>query len=94
MIRKEVMRLARALAEKSGLDADSIYAWLMWTGRDKGIHPKRLELCAGEGIVFVAGERDTTYIERVTAAPQRSRYTEDGPDWEGAILARQEPYMD
>lgn len=96
MERKDVRNLAEKLSSVSGLDSDSIYAFLMAVGCNKGINPKKLDFTAGDGIIFLTGERDSYYLERYTpkAKTAWTPYGETGIDYEGMILARQEKYMD
>lgn len=91
-MRKDVKRLAEGLAAVSKLDPDHIYAWLMDVGVGKGCNPCKLQFVAGAGLVFLAGERDSTYIERYVA-PEPWRPCFDGPDYEDLILARQEAWQ-
>lgn len=91
-MRKDVKRLAEGLATVSKLDPDHVYSFLLDVGMMKGCNPCRLQFVAGPGLVFLAGERDSTYIERYVAPePWRPRF--DGPDYEDLILARQEAWQ-
>ena len=101
MIRKDVMKLAESLHEKTSIDTDHIYYWLMEVGRSKGIHPKKLDLISGDGIVFVRNERDYNCLECADRIFRRGRFarafcgSSEGADyWENRILARQEAWMD
>ena len=93
-IRKDVLSLAKRLAEATGIDSAAVYAWLMAVGKEKGCNPRKLDYTAGPGVVFVTGERDVNYLEAYK--PTLEKWTEpySGPDFEDLILARQEAWMD
>jgi len=92
MIRRDVKRLADNLAGVSQINPDHVYSFLLDVGMMKGCNPCKLDFVAGRGVVFLAGERDSTYIERYVA-PEPWTPTFDGPDYEDLILARQERYL-
>lgn len=96
MERKDVRNLAEKLSSVSGLDSDSVYAFLMAAGRYKSKSPTKLDFTTGDGIIFLTGERDNCYLERYTPKVKTAwtPYGETGIDYEGLILARQERYMD
>lgn len=101
MYRKDVMKLAESLHEKTSLNTMGIYEWLMDVGREKGINPTKLVLISGDGIVFVENERDYNCLECMDRIYRRGRFapafggsSAGSHYWENRILARQEAWMD
>ena len=95
-VRKDVWHLAEDLSEKSGLDVDSIYAFLMYCGKEKGCSPRKMTWTAGPGIVFLAGERDTYYLQtyRSYNPPAPSVYDGMADHYYNLIMDRQESWYD
>lgn len=90
MKRVHVERFAEKVARVTGLDSESVYEWLMDVGRDKGRNPCKLQYCFEEGRVWVQGEKHLYRLERYQVPTREAVQMEEGPDYEGAILARQE----
>ena len=91
-MRKDVMRYADKLSGACGIDSASLYAWLMYLGRDRGVNPRMIPLAVGLGRVQVVGSEDTDYIERFIPPAPAPSY--DGPDYEELILLRQDAQYD
>lgn len=95
MIRKDVYRLAATLAADSGMDADTIYDFLMACGKALGRNPSKLPWVAGHGLIFLEGKRDDFYLEPFRPQDRRPTGDDDAARyWEDRILARQEAWMD
>jgi len=97
-MRKDVLHLAERLDATADLGVDSIYAFLMWVGRDRNCNPCKLAFTARPGRVSLQADEDSTYLEEAPKqATQRLQtpYNEAEADhYENLILARQEAFMD
>lgn len=92
MVRQDVYKLADRLAFIAGMPTDHVYCFLMDVGKTKGVNPRKLDIRAINGMVYLNGEIDSF---RLSAYVPGTAYSDDGGvDYEGLILARQEARMD
>lgn len=91
MVRRDVMSIAEKLSAKSGIPADSVYFWLMAVGKEYGTNPRNLNIDASAGVVYMVGDSDNNRLENFTS-PAPWQAPSGGPDYEAAILARQDAW--
>lgn len=93
MYRKDVLKVAAALAAIAGLGVDAVYLFVLDTCKAFKQRPKFIPFAAAGGIVYVIGDADNFRIEKYTP-PVKYLDMYDGPDYEQLILQRQELQSD
>ena len=91
-MRADLLRLATKASKdtNSKLNIDEIYHFFFFVFKAENIRPKDLDPHI-EGNWLIAGNNSKISIEPVHfPAPVMRSWTDNGPDYEGMILARQE----
>jgi len=87
--RADVMRLAKDLSNKTKINIDTVYYFLMSVMRSLHKNPNKLKWITRDKILFPEGMCDKYCLSPIdTSSPRNNEYYHG--DYEGSILARQD----